>query len=86
MLLYRQNSRQLNSNISRNTSLRPSLQASVKGVRPALFTIPFFAGTFGCLEYAKIKKNDFKSSFFLIFGFVQRTVKLLIIKNSNIIK
>lgn len=51
MLLYLQNSRQLNSNISRNTSERPSLHASVSGVSPALFTMPFFAGNLGCLSW-----------------------------------
>jgi len=47
MLLYRQNSLALSSNISRNTSALPSLQASVSGVRPATFTIPLLAGSFG---------------------------------------
>lgn len=48
MLLYRQNSLAESSNISRKTSARPSLQANVNGVRPASFTMPFLAGSFGC--------------------------------------
>jgi hypothetical protein len=50
ILLYLQNSLAESSSISLNTSALPNLHANVKGVNPALFTIPLLAGSLGCLN------------------------------------